>query len=62
MFHLLMLTVGIVGKRQYGNPAARSEYAPHFKVARVHKPHKVFHYDIDAILVEVAVVAETEKI
>ena len=57
-----MLRVGIVGERMYGYSSARREYAPHFKVARIHKPHKVFHYDIDTILVEVAVVAETEKI
>lgn len=62
MHHILMLIVAIIGEWIYRNTAARHENAHHFKVFRIHEFHEIFHDDIHAIFVEVAVIAETEEI
>ena len=57
-----MLGVGIVGEGVDTDTAARRENARYLKVFRVHQLHQVFHDDVDAVFVEVAVVAEGEEI
>ena len=62
--HLLILCAGppVVGVRMDADAPARREQPYHLYVLRLHEPHEVFHYDVDAILVEVAVVAEAEQV
>ena len=57
-----MVGVAIVGEGIYGDAAARGEHSDNFKIARVHELHQIFHDDVHAVLVEIAVVAETEQI
>lgn len=62
--HLLIFRtrLAVVAVRIDGNAAARCELAPHLNVFRVHQLDQVIHDDVDAILMEVAVVAEAEQI
>ena len=62
--HLFKARAGpaIVGIGVDGNASTGGEKAHHLNIARLHKPHKVFHDDIDTILVEIAMVAEREEI
>ncbi len=39
---------------------ARRKLAPYLDVLRIHQLHKVFHDDVDAVLVKVPVIAETK--
>ena len=57
-----MLVISPVGKRVYGYASARSEDAFNLDVARIHQADEVFHNDVHAVLVKVAVVAETEQV
>jgi len=57
-----MLLVAIVGKGIYRYSATGSEEPYHLQVTRIHQRHEILHYYIDAILMKVAVVAETEQI
>ena len=41
-----------------GNATARSEDTRHLDVARIHELDQILHDDIDAILMEVAMIAE----
>ena len=43
-----------------GQTTARCKLAPYLDVLRVHQLHKVFHDDIDAILMEIPMVTETK--
>ena len=52
----------IVGIRIDGKPPSRGEFAPYFDELRVHELDQIFHDDIDAVLVEVPMVAEGEKV
>ena len=45
-----------------GDAAARCEFAEYFDVFRIHQGDEVFHDDVDAVFMEVAVVAEAEEI
>lgn len=45
-----------------GQTTARRKLAPHLDVLRIHQLHKVFHNDVDAVLVKVPVIAETKQI
>ena len=45
-----------------GNTAARQEFPPYFNVFRVHQANEVFHDDVHAVLVKIAVIAEAEKV
>ena len=54
--------LAVIGKRVDGNAPARRELAEHLDVLRVHQRNQVFHDDVDAVLMEVAVVAEAEQI
>ena len=57
-----MLGVAVVGKGVDGDAATGGEDAAHLDIAGIHQSHQVLEDDVDAILVEVTVVAETEEI
>jgi hypothetical protein len=52
----------IVGIGIYGNAATRSKDSLDLDVLGVHETNQVLHYRVDTILVEIAMIAETEKI
>ena len=43
-----------------GQTTARRKLAPYLDVLRIHQLHKVFHDDVNAVLVKVPVIAETK--
>lgn len=57
-----MFGVSPVGERVDAYSSAGHEIAGYLYISRVHKADKVFHYDIDAILMEVAMVTEGEEV
>ena len=57
-----MVFVAPVGKRNDGNTAAGHEYAAHFDIFGIHEFYEVFHYYINAVLMEIPVVAKAEEI
>lgn len=61
-FFVLRAGTSIVCIGINGDAAARGEDARNLDVLGIHQTDEVFHYNIDAILVESAVVAETEEI
>ena len=61
-FFVLRAGTSIVCIGINGDAAARGEDARNLNVFGIHQTDEVFHYNIDAILVESAVVAETEEI
>ena len=52
----------VVAVRVDGEPAAGEKFAPYFDIAGMEKLDEITHDDIHAVLVEIAVIAETEKI
>ena len=52
----------IVGIGIYGNAATRSKDSLDLDVLGVHETNQVLHYRVDTILVEITMIAETEKI
>ena len=50
----------INSERMNGNAAARGKFAEDFNIFRLHQTDKIFHDDIDAIFMKVAVIAEAE--
>jgi len=62
--HLLILCprLAVVAVRIDGDPATWRKFAPHLDIARLHELDQVVHDDVDAILVEVTVIAEAEQI
>ena len=52
--------LSVVGVRIDGQTAARKELAPDFDVLGLQECHQVVEDDIDAVLMEIAVVAKTE--
>ena len=57
-----MLTVAVVGEGVDGYSTSRGEDTFDLDLARIHKGYQVLHYDVYAVLVEIAVVAETEQV
>ena len=57
-----MVAVAIIGKRLDADAATRVKQADNLEIFGIHQFHQVFHDDVDAILMEVAVVAEAEEI
>ena len=45
-----------------GDAAARCELAEYFDVFRIHQGNEVFHDDVDAVFMKIAVVAEAEEV
>ena len=43
-----------------GQTTARRKLAPYLDVLRIHQLHKIFHDDVDAVLVKVPMVTETK--
>ena len=63
LFHyVLVLGVAIVGEGLDRNSPTRIEQAYDLKVSRVHQLYQVLHDDVDAVLMEVAVITEAEEI
>ena len=62
--HLLVLGTGtaIVGIRVYTYASAGREETDYLNVLRIHETYEVLHDGVDAVLVEVAVVAEAEEV
>ena len=62
--HLLVLGTGtaIVGIRVYTYASAGREETDYLDVLRIHEAYEVLHDGVDAVLVEVAVVAEAEEV
>ena len=54
--------LAVVAEGVDGQSASWQELSPYLDIGRVHKLDKVVHYDVYAVLVEIAVVAEAEKI
>ena len=52
----------VIAVRVDADTAAGQEFPPHFDVFRVHGPDEVVHDDIDAVFMEIAVIAETEQV
>ena len=52
----------IVGEGIDADATARSKDARHLYIFRVHQSDKIFHDDVDAILMKVAVVAEAKQV
>ena len=60
--HVLMLSVTVVGEGLDGDAATRIEQADDLKIFWIHKFDQVLHDDVNAVLVEIAMVAEAEEI
>ena len=60
--HILMLSVAVVGEGLDGDTATGIEQADNLKVFGIHQLDQVLHDDVDAVLMEVAVVAEAEEV
>ena len=52
----------VVAVRVDGESAAGEKFAPYFDIAGMEKLDEVTHDDIHAVLVEITVIAEAEKI
>ena len=61
-FFVFCAGASVVGKRVDADAAAGREESGDLNVFGGHKADEVFHDDIDAVFVEVAVVSETEEI
>jgi hypothetical protein len=57
-----MVVVGPVGKGENTYSAAWHEDARDLEILRFHEPNEILHDDVDAVLMEIAVVAEGEEI
>ena len=60
--HVLMVAVAIVGKRLDADAATRIKQANYLKILGVHELDQVLHDDVDAVLMEITMIAEAEQI
>ena len=60
--HVLMFGIAVVGEGLDGDATTGIEQADDLQIFGVHQLNQVLHDDVDAVLVEVAVVAETEEV
>ena len=62
--HLFILCAGssVVAVGVNGNAAPGQEFSPDFNVSGIHQSNQIFHNNIHTILMEIAVIAEREKI
>ena len=60
--HILMFSIAVVRERFDGDAATRIEQPDDLQILRIHQLDQVFHNDIHAVLMEVAVVAEAEEV
>lgn len=59
---LAMRIVTPVSKRMYGDASPRGKQSDDFYVSRLHEFPQVIQYDVNAVLVEVPMIAETEQV
>ena len=59
---LLMIGVRVVGEWIDTDSSARHEIAGDLKILRIHQFDQIFHDDVHAILMKIAVVAEGEEV
>ena len=52
----------VVAVRVNGNAATGQELAPDLDICRLHQLNQIVHDDVDTVLVEIAVIPETEQI
>lgn len=45
-----------------GQSTTRRKLAPYLNILRIHQLHKVFHDDVNAVLVKVPVIAEAKEV
>ncbi len=60
--HILMIRIAVVGERLDGDSPTGIEQADDLQILGIHQLDEVLHDDVHAVLVEVAVVAETEEV
>ena len=51
-----------IGIRTYGYAATWSEQPDNFNITGLHQSDQIFHDDVDAVFMEITVIAETEQI
>lgn len=56
----LCTSLAVVCVRIDGQTTARRELSPHLDIFRIHQLYKIFHDDVDAVLVKVPMIAETK--
>ena len=61
-FLVLGAWASIIGIRMNGYATARHKQSCHLDISGIHQTNQVLHDDIDTILMEIAMIAETEKI
>ena len=61
-FEFLVIGVGVIGKRIDADAAAGHEPACYLQIFGIHERHQIFHDNIDAVLMKIAVVAEREEV
>ena len=52
----------IIAVRINGDSATWKEFSPYFNIFRLHQLYQIIHDNVHAVLMEIAVIAETEKI
>ena len=62
LFYVLVFGVGIVGEGVDADAASWGEDAGYLKILRIHQSDQVFHDDVHAVFVEIAVIAERKEI
>ena len=62
LYQVLVVVVAIVGKRYNSDASSWVEVACDLEIAWIHEFDQVFHDDVDAVFVEIALVAEAEEV
>ena len=60
--HVLMFSIAIIGKGFDRNASTRVEQSDDLQIFGIHQFDQILHDDVDAVFVEIAVVAETEEV
>lgn len=60
--HILMFRVAVVSEGLDGDAATRVEQPYDFQILGLHQLDEVFHYDIDTVLVKIAMITEAEEV
>ena len=60
--HVLMLGIAVIGEGLDRDAATGIKQADDLQIFWIHQLDQVLHNDVDAVLVEIAVVAETEEV
>ena len=56
---ILSAWAAVIGIRVYGYASARGEEACHFNIFRIHQLDEILHDSVDAVFMEISVIAET---